>query len=73
MIERVSCGDCVHFLPDEVGQGDGIGNCFRFEEYKLKNPSEMALLAARASMGRRCFIRVLFAIALSSRGNHEKS
>ena len=48
----VSCGDCSHFLPDQVGHGSGIGNCFRFEEYKLKNPSERALLVARATMGK---------------------
>jgi len=48
----VSCGDCSHFLPDQVGHGSGIGNCFRFEEYKLKNPSERELLSARASMGK---------------------
>ncbi|MCK4842783.1 MAG: hypothetical protein KAT04_13025 [Methylococcales bacterium] len=48
----VRCGDCAHFLPDEVGDGTGIGNCFRFEEYKLKNPSEAALVKARASMGK---------------------
>ena len=51
-MDIVSCGECAHFLPDQVGQGDGIGNCFRFEEYKLKNPSDRALLAARESMGK---------------------
>ena len=51
-MDIVSCGDCTHFLPDQVGDGAGIGNCFRFEEYKLKNPSDQALLKARASMGK---------------------
>jgi len=42
----VACTDCQHFIPDQVGDGLGVGQCKKYQDYLAKNPSEHALHSA---------------------------
>jgi len=50
---QVRCVDCVHFIRDKVGFGDGIGNCAEFDAYLLKKPGADAIEIARQKLGSR--------------------
>jgi hypothetical protein len=33
-MQIVTCSSCQNFIPDQIGNGQGIGQCKSFEEYK---------------------------------------
>jgi len=47
----VACKNCLFFIPDQVGDGLGVGQCKQYEDYKAKNPSEQALKNALKQLG----------------------
>ncbi len=50
-MDLVCCLQCLLFVPDPVGDGNGIGKCTPFEEYKAKNPSKQNLRDALRKLG----------------------
>jgi hypothetical protein len=53
--ELVSCDRCQHWRRDQIGFGQGIGECQEFEDYKLKMPSAKALENAFIALGNQLF------------------
>jgi hypothetical protein len=45
------CADCEHFVPDDIGFGDGIGDCQLIIDFKKKNPDRKALEIAYKRAG----------------------
>ena len=48
-----SCAECKFFIKDKIGNGQGIGQCKQYNEYKEKRPSIHSLHAARINLGNR--------------------
>lgn len=53
--ELVQCGDCFNYLPDQIGDGKGIGQCGAYEAYKAKGPSIKQLETAFIRLGNKLF------------------
>jgi hypothetical protein len=55
MAENVHCADCQLFKPDEIGDGQGIGECSPYEAYKATNPGDHHLVVAYKKLGNQVF------------------
>lgn len=51
----VKCADCAWFLRDKIGDGNGLGSCHKFEDYKLMKPSQRAIDKAFKQLGGKPF------------------
>jgi len=53
--KAIRCVLCAHFIPDQIGDGAGIGQCKKYNDYRAKKPSKKALKRAYEQLGGRLF------------------
>lgn len=51
----VFCCDCINFIRDTAGFGQGIGECKEYNDYKAKSPRLSALDKAFRMLGGKVF------------------
>lgn len=39
--EDITCGQCKHFKPDPIGNGEGAGDCLQEDEYAARFPNQI--------------------------------
>lgn len=48
---EVCCHDCIRFIPDTIGSGDGLGSCKVYDHYHAKGYSQSQLRALLIELG----------------------
>ena len=51
-MDDVRCLDCKYFIPDNVGDGSGIGQCQKLEDYRKLGVSHQAIEKADKQLGK---------------------
>jgi len=48
---EMTCNTCVSFVRDKCGDGTGIGECQKYNDYKAKTSRKESLMKALATLG----------------------